>query len=107
MRAQSVEDFERVLDVPEEDRFFISCRLSHRDQPYVTSSLRMSDVDDDLSKQTQRDESWFPIWKPIILEDEGNSREDCLSVGEIESVLAKVDSALGVVPHDPHALVCT
>src|SRR6185437_8883548 len=59
-----------VLEILEEDRFFISRRLPKRDQVNLRRCFGMHDGYGDSSKQAKRDKALFVVREAIVLESE-------------------------------------
>ena len=91
-----------VLEVLEEDRFFISRRLSKRDHMNLRRRLRVHDGNCDSSEQTECDKTLFVVREAIVLESESRPFEYSGCINEVEPMLLQVATTFPFIPGKPH-----
>jgi hypothetical protein len=79
-----------VLEVLEEDRFFMSGRLPKRDQMNSRRRLGVNDRNDHSSEKTQRHKALFVVSEAIILESEGRPFEYSGRIDEVQTMVFQV-----------------
>ena len=89
-----------VRDALEVDLALTVGRLSHRDYVDVVVLFGMNDGQDDLTEKPQGDEPLLAIREPIVFVGVRHALEDVLRVAEVQRVLFKVPSSLGLIPSD-------
>src|SRR4051812_2603114 len=73
-----------VLELFEEDCFFISRRLPKRDHMDPRRRLGMDDRNDHATEKTQRHETLFVVREAIILEREGGALKHSGRIDEVQ-----------------------
>src|SRR6185312_14143288 len=91
-----------VLEILEEDRFFISRRLPKRDQVNLRRCFGMHDGYGDSSKQAERDKALFVVREAIVLESESRPLEYSGCVNEVQPMLLQVATTFPFIPGKPH-----
>jgi len=94
--------FQSVLETFEEVRFFISCRLSKRDNADLLVGFGMDDGNSQPFEQAQGYETLFAVMESIILVGHRGAVKDLRRVTEVEPVSLEIDSPLALVPSKLH-----
>ena len=87
-----------VLEIFEEDRFFISRRLPKRDHVNLRRRLSVHYGNSHSSEQTKRDKARFVVREAIVLESESWPFEHSGRIDEVQPVLLQVATTLPFVP---------
>src|SRR5436190_6640162 len=90
------------LEVLEEDRFFISRRLSKRDHVNARRRLGVNDGNDHSSEKSQRREPLLVVREAIVLEGESRSFEYSGCIYEVQTMILQIKTTLPFIPGKPH-----
>src|SRR5258708_29823619 len=91
-----------VLEVLEEDRFFISRRLPKGDHVNSRRLLGMHDRNGDSAKQSECYKTLLVVREAIILESEGRPFKYSGSIHEVQPMILQVETTLPFIPAKPH-----
>jgi len=87
-----------VLEVLEEDRFFISRRLSKRDHVDPRRRLSVNHGNDHSSEKAQGHETMLVVREAIILEGESRPFKYSGCIREVQTVVFQVQATLPFIP---------
>jgi hypothetical protein len=91
-----------VLEVLEEDDFFISSRSPKRDHVNAFAGFQVHDRNGNPIQQTQGDETLLAIGKTIVFIGRRGPFEYAPGIGEVKPVIPEICLSLALVPREAH-----
>jgi hypothetical protein len=94
--------FQSVLEILEEEDFFMSSGSSKRDHVDAIRHFRVDNGNRDTTKKSQRNEALLAVREPVVFVRHGGSAEYSLCVRKVKPMISKVRLSLSLVPRDTH-----
>src|SRR5713226_2487797 len=94
--------FQSVLEVLEEDAFFMSGRSPKRDHVNAFAGFQVHDRNGNPVQQTQGDETLLTIGKAIVFVGRRGPFEYAPGIGEVKPVIPEICFSLALIPRKAH-----
>jgi len=91
-----------VLEILEEEDFFMSSRAAKRDHMDSSMRFRVRDRDWNAIQKTQCHKPLFSIVEAVILIRDSGASKYALGVCEVKPVIPEICASLPLIPREPH-----